>query len=218
MKASAPTETARGKASFLVPLALLAYPLLSHSGALSGNHIPTVLTLAGVLLCVALLALARRRWQTVLTVLPLSAALVGFVLLEQSAGIVYAMPVMICLSLSALFGLTLLPGRLALISRLALHVHGGLDPRTARYTRLVTQVWTGFFLALALESLLLGLYAPPATWSLFTNLLNYLFVALLFLIEYRVRLHALRGLEHPGFIQFLRILARTRLWSLPERQ
>lgn len=218
MKASAPTETARGKASFLVPLALLAYPLLAHSGALSGNHLPTVSALAGVLLVAALFTLARRAWRGALVLLLLSATLGAFVLLEQSAGIVYALPVMICLSLAALFGLTLLPGRLALISRLALHVHGELDPRTARYTRRVTEAWTGFFLLLALESLLLGMYAPPAIWSLFTNFLNYVFVALLFVIEYRVRLHALKGLEHPGFINFLRILARTRLWTLPERQ
>jgi uncharacterized membrane protein len=45
-------------------------------------------------------------------------------------------------ALAALFGLTLLPGREALITGLARRVHGRLTPAMAAYSRRVTLAWT----------------------------------------------------------------------------
>jgi uncharacterized membrane protein len=109
-----------------------------------------------------------------------------------------------------LFGYTLLPGQRPLISRFAEILHGHvLDTLTLRYTRGVTLLWSSLFALMTLESLLLGLLAEPAIWSLFTHFINYLVLLLVFFLEYRLRLRHLPHLEHPGFFGFLCSLRRV---------
>ncbi|WP_373507472.1 hypothetical protein [Thiocapsa sp.] len=51
---------------------------------------------------------------------------------------------------------------------------------------------------------LLGLFASPSWWSLFTNSINYALIALFFVVEYPIRRLILRDLEHTPFIDSLR--------------
>jgi uncharacterized membrane protein len=109
--------------------------------------------------------------------------------------------------LFSVFGMTLLPGRKPLVSALAELAHGKLEPRVARYTRRVTQVWTVFFAAVLVEMVSLAVLAPVEVWSLFVTLLNGIFVILLFLVEYWVRRRCLRDFDHLGFREYLRFLS-----------
>lgn len=138
----------------------------------------------------------------------LAAALGGAAALEHGPPLFYLPPILINLAMALLFGRTLRAGSRPLITRYAMLLHPQLDRDVVGYTRSVTRVWTGFFLFLAAESLLLALYAPLEVWSLFCNVLNYVFTALLFVGEYRYRLRRLPGLDHPGFLQFLSVVMR----------
>ena len=62
-----------------------------------------------------------------------------------------------------------------------------LTDRAVRYTRRVTQLWCLFFIANALIISLLALYAPLAWWTLYTGLIAYLLMGLLFAGEWLVR-------------------------------
>lgn len=105
-----------------------------------------------------------------------------------------------------LFGRTLRPGRQALITRLATHVHGELPARIARYTRRVTWAWCGFFAVMAMTSMLLYLLEPLPVWSVFNNLLNIPLVVAMYLAEYAWRLWRYPDFSHASIATVLRAL------------
>lgn len=98
------------------------------------------------------------------------------------------------LGLAVWFAMTLAPGSMALITRLAQRVHGGLTPALARYTRRVTLAWAVYFAAMAAISVVLYALAPFAWWASFANLLTPLTAVLMFVGEF-----ALRYRLHPEF-------------------
>ena len=67
---------------------------------------------------------------------------------------------------------------------------GGKDypPLVQAYMRKVTQVWCGFFVLNGATALATALWASDAVWSLYTGVLSYALMALLFGAEYLVRL------------------------------
>ena len=86
------------------------------------------------------------------------------------------------------FGSTLRHGREPLVTYMARHVHETMSEELLAYTRRVTVAWCVFFLAMALTSTALFLWAPVELWSLFANLLNLPLVIAMFLAEYLWRL------------------------------
>lgn len=137
----------------------------------------------------------------------------GIVLLAApGAGwLLYLPPVALNLGLCWLFGRTLARGRVPLIARFALMEQGALSEDLAAYTRVLTWVWTLLFAAAALASLLLALSGNRDAWSLFTNLVNYLLVAGLFLGEFAYRQLRFRSYRHQSLFQLLRNVRRTNL-------
>jgi uncharacterized membrane protein len=194
----------------LLLLSLLCYPFALHLGLTQDRLLPAVLLLLGVLLLSGLMMLARgNRYGWLPLLLLLAAAAWLFVNQDQPQRLLKLPPILINGILCLLFGYTLLPGQRPLISRFAQIMHGhALDSQTQRYTRGVTLLWCLLFALMALESLLLGLWAEPRIWSLFTNFINYLVVFLVFFLEFRWRLRQLSHLEHPGFFGFLFALRR----------
>ncbi|MEP7303099.1 MAG: hypothetical protein ABI699_16420 [Caldimonas sp.] len=94
-------------------------------------------------------------------------------------------------TLATVFALTLRPGHEALVTALARRVHLRLTPAMAAYSRKVTAVWSGYFVAMAAVSVLLFAFAPFDTWAAFANLATPLAMVTLFVGEYllRYRLH-----------------------------
>lgn len=135
----------------------------------------------------------------------------------DEAALVYVPPVLANLAMMVLFWRTLRPGSTPIVARVASLWRGPLDREVAAYTRRVTVAWTVFFAVMAVESAALALFAPLHVWSLFTNGLNYVFVVLFFVIEYRLRLVCLPRHEHLSFRDFCRLLASTDLRSLARR-
>ena len=91
------------------------------------------------------------------------------------------------------FGRTLKHGSEPLVTRVARRIHGTLKPAIEAYTRRVTIAWCLFFGAQIAVSLVLFLFAPLESWSLFVNVLNLPLVVLMFAGEY-----LMRAVLHPG--------------------
>lgn len=124
-----------------------------------------------------------------------------------AAGLGVAMPIAVNLLLGLLFGRTLAPGREPLIARFARLERGAdLPDDLARYSRTLTLMWTVFFAAMAAVSATLAARGSTLAWSLFTNVLNYLLVAIFFVGEYVYRRLRFRHYSHLSPMQVLRRL------------
>jgi uncharacterized membrane protein len=200
----------------LAVAAFLSYPILCHSAvALSDARWAA----AGV----ALLGWAvATGWLGTLGGAVLGAILLASALLLASvfpAAVLYAPPLALNLALCALFGLSLLGRREPLVSRFARIERGETLPADlAGYTRGLTAAWTFFFALMAAISAALALRASEAAWSLFTNLVNYLLVALFFALEYAYRRIRFRHYAHAGPAEFVRRLATYRIFAPPARR
>ncbi len=96
-------------------------------------------------------------------------------------------PVLVNASLLAAFGWSLTQPR-SMVERLARLREGDLPPAAVIYTRHVTQAWCAFFAVNGAIAGWLALYASEAAWSLYTGVLSYLAMGMLFGAEYLLRL------------------------------
>lgn len=110
----------------------------------------------------------------------------------------FAQHVVMFVALGAWFGLSLRPGRDALVSRFARLAEGPLSPAGIGYTRRVTLAWTLFFAAVAATSVALFFLAPLELWSTFANLLTLPLVGAMFVAEYTVRARVCPELARGG--------------------
>lgn len=122
----------------------------------------------------------------------LAAAVAGFCLWwsdSHSFGdAAYGIPhAVVYLSLGWVFGHTLLPGHVPLVTNLARRVHGELAPEIVVHTRRVTWAWTLFCAGQVALSACLYLYASLDAWTLFITTLNIPLLGLMFVAEYVVR-------------------------------
>jgi uncharacterized membrane protein len=181
-------------------LLVAAYALMSHALMVYAADRPwAVAALFGpLLLAFAAVAIRRRHAPALLACIALVSLLV-LVVSRGGVGDVNRLYVLqhagIHLSLFAGFALTLRPGSTALISHLALRIHGEMPASQHAYTRRLTAVWAAYFAGMVLWSVGLYLFAPWAWWSLFANVLTPLSAATLFVVE-----HAMRRRWHPEFI------------------
>ncbi|VVO67233.1 hypothetical protein PS874_00977 [Pseudomonas fluorescens] len=102
-------------------------------------------------------------------------------------------PVLISAFMLALFGLSLKYGP-PMVERLARLREPQLPAKAIVYTRQVTIVWCVFFLCNGLLAAALTLWAPLKWWMLYTGLISYGLMGLLFAIEWLMR-QRVRG--HP---------------------
>lgn len=116
----------------------------------------------------ALVLVACAIWSNLLLPLKLYPVLVSAVLL---AGFAYSLTTPV-----------------SAIERMA-RLRGGDFPAPAQaYMRKVTQVWCVFFVFNGAAAFATALWAPEAVWSLYTGVVSYLLMAVLFGVEYLVRL------------------------------
>ncbi|EIK96918.1 hypothetical protein PMM47T1_09671 [Pseudomonas sp. M47T1] len=95
-------------------------------------------------------------------------------------------PVLISSLLLALFGLSLRHG-MPMAERLARLSEPTLPDVAIAYTRKVTQAWSLFFLGNGLIAAALTLWAPLSWWTLYTGLIAYGLMGLLFAAEWLIR-------------------------------
>ncbi|RON10710.1 hypothetical protein BK659_04135 [Pseudomonas brassicacearum] len=102
-------------------------------------------------------------------------------------------PVLMSGFMLVLFGLSLKFGQ-PMIERLARLREPHLPDKAIVYTRQVTIAWSVFFLCNGLLAAALTLWAPLSWWMLYTGLISYGLMGLLFAIEWLIR-QRVRG--HP---------------------
>lgn len=183
--------------------ALVGYALLSNWLMVHAANEPwTVALLFGpLLLAVAALGWQRRQWLTLLACAALLLLLAAVVL---RGGVANAQRLYVLqhggihLALAWTFGMSLRGGEKALITDLAEALHSRLKqsftPALAQYTRGVTQLWAGYFLAMVPVSAVLYALAPWPWWSFYCTVLTPLAAAALFVAEYLWRYQ-----RHPEF-------------------
>ena len=96
-------------------------------------------------------------------------------------------PVLVNGVLLAVFGYSLAAPP-SMIERLALLREPVLSPAAKVYTRRVTQLWCVFFLFNGAVALGTALWASQAVWSLYTGVIAYVLMGLLFGVEFLVRM------------------------------
>jgi uncharacterized membrane protein len=103
-----------------------------------------------------------------------------------------------CGWLALFFGRTLLPGREALIERIARVSDPDLKPPLVRYTRWLTALWCAYFVMAAVLLLYAGASSFPAGIAVSMG------SVVLFVGEHRLRHLIFRGESFPGLVQQVR--------------
>lgn len=96
-------------------------------------------------------------------------------------------PVLVNGALLAAFGASLVSGP-SMVERLARLREPDLPPAGVAYTRRVTQAWCVFFVVNGAICLGTALYSPEAVWSLYTGVVSYVLMGLMFGGEYLLRM------------------------------
>lgn len=115
------------------------------------------------------------------------AVLAGLALVFDVHRLMLALPVAINLVLLAVFSRSLRCG-VPVVERLARLQSGDLGDEEVQYCRCVTTVWCVFFVGNALAAATLALFAPLSWWAFYTGILSYVLVAIVFAVEYSVRI------------------------------
>lgn len=170
--------------------AALGYPLIVHALIMWNAPHVAVALLAGVSLIYAVL-LSRQPWNTFGRAMMVYGALAALGIMNLLTDSVYALflpPILINLGLMGVFAATLRAGSMPLVERLMrVEYKDALPAPLQRYGRQLTWIWSGFFATMAFAALLLAAFAPIHWWSLFANVLNYVFIAVLFIGQYVYR-------------------------------
>lgn len=186
----------------------LSYPPAVHFALISAHAEWALWFLVIVSMSQLMLIIAHPRergWMALVPVTILLLCIHG--LLRDTTVALYLPPFIIQGSLLWLFASSLRQGQEPLLTRIARRVFQQHDEETRRYTTRVTQLWSLFFVALLLETLLLTLFAPLELWSLFANIINYLLIVLLFSAEFTYR--RLRFTQRTSLHQFVQLFAAT---------
>jgi uncharacterized membrane protein len=101
-------------------------------------------------------------------------------------------PVLVNAALLAAFAYSLASPP-SMIERMARLTEPNLPPAAIAYTRVVTQVWCGFFVVNGSIALGTAIWASPAVWSLYNGVIAYVLMGLLFAGEYLVRIRFKRA-------------------------
>jgi uncharacterized membrane protein len=118
-------------------------------------------------------------------------------------------PILIFSMLFILFSSSLHRDSIPLINRFAILMAKDTPANVTRYCRSATIAWALFFLLMLFISSFLALYAPLSTWSLFVNLISYILVGLMFVVEFQFRRWRLKDHVNYSFIQFIRNLRQV---------
>jgi uncharacterized membrane protein len=162
----------------------LLYPLAIWlgQGRIAPRWLAALLLLAAATRLPALRLSAAARWSVAGLLALVAAAVASNRLLPLKL-----YPVLVNLALLGAFAWSLWAPP-SIIERLARLREVDFPPAAVAYTRRVTQVWCVFFLLNGGTALALALWASDAAWSLYTGVIAYGLMGLLFGVEYLCRL------------------------------
>lgn len=190
-----------------VAVLVIGYSLLAHYTNLYAHDLGAPVSVAPLLAIAVMLAWNSNRRLVMLGALILLcvALITEWSVLAQHFGLVYWLQdVALQLILLMTFGRTLIAGRQPLCTRFAEALHPPLTLQHEIYARKVTIAWSLFFAVMALTTTLLFFLAPLRTWSIFANFLTLPLIALMFIVEYRVRKWALPDVQNTHILDAVR--------------
>jgi len=167
----------------------LAYPLVVFLGLRYADARTVALLLAGVFIARGVLGWHRPSWAELRRILPAGigiAAVLAAAALWNDPTALFFVPVAINAVLLYAFGRTLLAGP-PLVETFARLQDPELSPAQVRHCRNVTIVWCAFFLCNGAVSLALAILGDVTRWALYTGLVAYLLMGVLFAAEFLVR-------------------------------
>jgi uncharacterized membrane protein len=190
---------------------IAAYPLLVHIALMLA--VPQLLFIAPILFLTGVFFHSLRAGSA-LAWLVFGGLCSSIVLLEYLGLTLYLLflpPVVIPLLLLFVFGRTLHSGREPLITAIGEAARGPLSQAMRTYTRRLTQLWCLVFVVMIVWSAVLPWLKQPELWSWFTNIINYGVVGVLFVGEFMLRKKLFPTHNHPGFFEYLRIIASANI-------
>jgi len=186
--------------------ATLCYPVTIHFCIILEQYFLAGLYVALIVCLVALDKLSVKQTWRAISLFVISLGLVTSIFITPKS-VIFLPPIVIPLMLAYLFGKSLTGNRLAYITDIACKINKqALSDRERDYTRLITKIWTVFFVAIAIEAVLVAMFADLKTWSYVTNFLNYVLIGVFFIIEYSLRKLVLSEVDHQGFVTFCKSL------------
>ena len=192
-------------------VALLASPVVSHLALISSHGRSVALVLAGAQAVAAgpvMWSILPRNWRGLAVAIPcvLLAGIAWGAAHSAAAGLAVAAGLghaILYTALLVVFGASLRPGQVALVTRLARrlnpHFHAGMVP----YTRAVTWSWCLFAAVQLVLSATLLAAAPFAWWLLLVGVLHGPMALILAVLEFLIRSWRFRG-QHTGFVETFR--------------
>jgi len=172
--------------TILVGVVGVSYPFAVYFGLQVLPPLAIGLTLMGFL-CFRLFLQRHEKDRPIeFIALFMSVVLVGILLLFDSILALKSYPITISLSLAAVFGYSMIHPPCA-IERIARLMEPNLNDKGVAYTRKVTLVWICFFLLNASVSLYTALWGDLEVWTFYNGFLSYLFIGVIFGVEFIVR-------------------------------
>lgn len=124
-----------------------------------------------------------------------------------------APPLLVNVGAMFLFGLTLLPGRVPLITRFSRYDRQQTEsPAVDRHTRRLTELWTGYFAAVAVSTTLLAAAGNFVAASWIVTVLSPIGSAVLFLAEHLYRYLRKDIFGQASIVRTLRLVAQPDAW------
>jgi uncharacterized membrane protein len=179
-----------GIAAYIV----LMYLSASGPDATARTVVLTVLAWQGF--AVAILWSSGKRALALLVAAPAVLLFVYFEQLKHLEWLCLVPNILVNGSLFVFFARTLRAPNTALITQLALRIHGVLPDPIRRYTRALTYVWSAFFLLSIVASLGLYFFVSFEAWSLFSNVYALPIMLAMFALEYLYRRLRFPWFEH----------------------
>jgi uncharacterized membrane protein len=193
---------------------ILLAPLAIHAAVASATWTPLIVVIPVLQLLIIGIIMgvrdpARIKWLVGGTAVLALALVWG---LKSGLGLAAIPGIPHALAYSALlvgFGVSLRPGREAILTRVVAAVRGPLPPEIVIHTRRVTWAWCCFFAAQLVASATLFFLAPVEVWSFFINVLNLPLVLLMFGLECGYRHFRYRDFPPDSLSDILRAVAKT---------
>jgi uncharacterized membrane protein len=204
-----PFHVAPRARALIVAGGFIVSSMLIHLAVLYRAPLTEWLALASLLFVPLSIGLIELRWRAWLVFAAACAGLWWLVEIGGGRPLLYLPSVLIPAGLCWFFGRTLLAGRQPLVASVALAARPATPDYLLRYSRGLTQLWTGLFAAMCAWDLALALLGAHGLWSFMANCGNYVLVGITIGGEYLFRRLRFRAYDHPGFAEYLRIVVRA---------
>lgn len=167
----------------------LTYPLIIWYGLTHLRPRQMALFILAILLPLAVRRFYRAQSAQRWVVAQAPAAAISLMLVSailDDARFILALPVLVNILFLLSFSRTLSTQPMA--ERYARMVHADLSAAEIQHCRQVTVIWCCFFVVNGIAAAALALFAPFAWWAVYTGIIGYALMGLLFIAEYLVRI------------------------------